>query len=76
MTLEQLHNTINVLFITTTLIIIISGLATISGINNWNEIIITIGVIGMFVGGIGFTTMLVMMSVVNDIEREESENEN
>lgn len=76
MTLEQLHNTINVLFITTTLIIIISGLATISGINNWNEIVMTIGVIGMIIGGIAFTTMLVMMSVVNDIEREESENAN
>ena len=74
MTLEQLHNTINVLFITTTLIIIISGLATISGINNWNEIIITIGVIGMVIGGIGFTTMLVMMSVVNEIEENENAN--
>lgn len=74
MTLEQLHNTINVLFITTTLIIIISGLATISGINNWNEIVITIGVIGMVIGGIGFTTMLVMMSVVNEIEENENEN--
>lgn len=74
MTLEQLHNTINVLFITTTLIIIISGLATISGINNWNEIVITIGVIGMVIGGIGFTTMLVMMSVVNEIEENENAN--
>lgn len=74
MTLEQLHNTINVLFITTTLIIIISGLATISGINNWNEIVITIGVIGIVIGGIGFTTMLVMMSVVNEIEENENAN--
>lgn len=75
MTLEQLHNTINVLFITTAILIMSSSLATISGINNWNEIIITIGVIGMIIGGIGFTVMLAMMSTVNEIEREENENE-
>lgn len=75
MTLEQLHNTINVLFITTAILIMSSSLATISGINNWNEIVITIGVIGMIIGGIGFTVMLAMMSTVSEIEREESENE-
>lgn len=75
MTLEQLHNTINVLFITTTILIMSSSLATISGINNWNEIVITIGVIGIIIGGIGFTVMLAMMSTVNEIEREENENE-
>lgn len=75
MELEQLHNTINVLFITTAILIMGSSLATISGINNWNEIVITIGVIGMIVGGIGFTVMLAMISTVNEIEREENENE-
>lgn len=75
MTIEQLHNTINVLFITTAILIMSSSLATISGINNWNEIIITIGVIGMIIGGIGFTVMLAMMGTANKIEREENENE-
>ena len=76
MTVEQLHNTINVLFIATTIVIISSSLTAISGINNFIPIAITIGVIGMTIGGIGFTAMLVMMNIVNEIEREESENAN
>lgn len=74
MTVEQLHNTINVLFIITTILIMSSSLATISAINNWNGIVITIGTIGMIIGGIGFTTMLVMMNIVN--KREENNNAN
>lgn len=76
MTIEQIHKAINICFILTSAIGIPSALAIISGINNWNEIIITIGLIGTIVSALAFTFMISLMWTLNDIEIEENENAN
>lgn len=76
MTIEQIHKAINICFILTSAVGIPSALALISGINNWNEIVITVGLIGTFLSALAFTFMISLMWVLNDIEREEGENEN
>lgn len=76
MTIEQIYKAINICFILTSAIGTPSALALISGINNWNEIVITIGLIGTVLSALTFTFMISLMWTLNDIEREESENEN
>lgn len=70
MTIEQIHKAINILFILTSAIGIPASLATISGINNWNEIVIAIGLVGIILSALTFTVMISLIWTLNDIEKE------